>query len=379
MGKENKIFKKYATYIFSFFKHCTAPGQGLFLYRTLEATARKEGKTQSEIKNCHLVIFNLFENGYFDMPNEVMPFVKLTEKGFDYTQGDSLIANSIQLANYIDLTENDINVIFRQLWDVIGKQDEAPFYVDGSTFFYAIYPYVNSLSSSYSVFMKELKEKGLSTSRIVWYKELLMKVDKANMMNFLHDLSIAIGKYYAEDQDSEDLDWNELLDAPTFLQEKKEDISSKSENLKTIRMKKKVFITYCWEDDTHTAWVHNLSEELQNAGFDVIIDVKQPLGIELNKFMEQTIINADKVLIIATPEYKDRADNRKYGVGYETSLITADLIKDQNRIKFIPIIRKGSKDDCYPTYLGSRKGLPMTEKDDYTKALKELIDNIENY
>lgn len=29
-----------------------------------------------------------------------------------------------------------------------------------------------------------------------------------------------------------------------------------------------------------------------------------------------------EVLIIATPEYKDRADNRKFGVGYETSLIS---------------------------------------------------------
>ena len=28
------------------------------------------------------------------------------------------------------------------------------------------------------------------------------------------------------------------------------------------------------------------------------------------------------MLIIATPEYKDRADNRKCGVGYETSLIS---------------------------------------------------------
>ena len=89
--------------------------------------------------------------------------------------------------------------------------------------------------------------------------------------------------------------------------------------------------------------------------------------------------NVDKVLIIATPEYKKRADNRERGVGYETSLITDDLIKDQNRIKFIPIIRIGSKDNSYPIYLGNRKGLYMREDNDYTQALNELIDNIRNY
>ena len=43
---------------------------------------------------------------------------------------------------------------------------------------------------------------------------------------------------------------------------------------------------------------------------------------EYHLYMEQTILNVDKVLIIATPEYKRRADNRERGVGYETSLIT---------------------------------------------------------
>ena len=52
--------------------------------------------------------------------------------------------------------------------------------------------------------------------------------------------------------------------------------------------------------------------------------------------MEQTIANVDKVLIIATPEYKKRADKRERGVGYETSLIADDIIKDLNRLEFLP-------------------------------------------
>ncbi|MFV0404956.1 MAG: toll/interleukin-1 receptor domain-containing protein [Bacteroides graminisolvens] len=382
MGKENTIYKEYAKYIFSYFENCNAPGQGLFLFRSIEAVARKERRTQTEINHIRLVVYNLYENGYFVMPNEPMPFVKLTEKGFNYIQGDNLISNSIQLENYIDLSKNDIDSIFRQLWDIIGKQGEAPFYIDGSTYFNAIYPYAKNLSGNYSTFMDNLRDKDQSTSRIVWFKELLKGIDRTDIPNFLHDLSIAIGKLYEEIPKDEDSDWDELFNSPVILDNKKETASNPKEVIKEIKitpMKKNVFITYCWEDDAHTSWVHHLSEDLEKAGFNIIIDVKQPLGIELNKFMEQTIIDADKILIIATPEYKDRADNRKYGVGYETSLVTADLIKDQNRIKFIPIIRKGSKDECYPNYLGNRKGLPMTEKDDYAKALNELIQNIANY
>lgn len=142
--------------------------------------------------------------------------------------------------------------------------------------------------------------------------------------------------------------------------------------------KKIVFISYCWEDDEHIAWVRRLAEDL-SCWVKIRLDQKLPLGWELNRFMEQAVATSDKVLIIATPEYKDRADNRKRGVGYETSLITDDLVNDQNKIKFIPIIRKGTKETSYPRYLGSRKGLYMTDDGRYKEQLNELVKNLLEY
>ena len=142
--------------------------------------------------------------------------------------------------------------------------------------------------------------------------------------------------------------------------------------------KKIVFVSYCWEDDEHTAWVKRLAEDLSQ-WVKIRIDQKLPLGVELNRFMEQAVATSNKVLIIATPEYKDRADNRKRGVGYETSLITDDLVNDQNKIKFIPIIRKGTKETSYPRYLGSRKGLYMTDDGGYKEQLNELVKNLLEY
>ena len=63
---------------------------------------------------------------------------RLTEKGFDYLQGDDLIKNQINLKEYIDLSKEDSNVTFNGLWTIIGIKDVAPFYVDGPTFFNTI-------------------------------------------------------------------------------------------------------------------------------------------------------------------------------------------------------------------------------------------------
>ena len=76
MSKINTTYKQLADYVFSFFESNT-PGQGLFLFRSLDATARKEHKTQAEINLYHIVIFNLLENGYLEAKNEPSPFVRL--------------------------------------------------------------------------------------------------------------------------------------------------------------------------------------------------------------------------------------------------------------------------------------------------------------
>ncbi|MCI2082236.1 MAG: toll/interleukin-1 receptor domain-containing protein [Bacteroidales bacterium] len=142
--------------------------------------------------------------------------------------------------------------------------------------------------------------------------------------------------------------------------------------------KKTIFISYCHEDDSHKRWVKKLSKDLSSF-FTVNIDENLPAGGDINKFMGSEILKADKVLIIATPKYKEKADNMEKGVGYETSIITEDLISDQNRIKFIPIIRKGSIEESLPIYLKSKKAVFMRESDNYNDALNDLITDLKNY
>ena len=150
------------------------------------------------------------------------------------------------------------------------------------------------------------------------------------------------------------------------------------DNAEKTNKRRIVFISYCWEDDEHVAWVRQLANDLSD-DFEVVIDQDLPYGAELTEFMEDSISSADKVLIIATPEYKNRSDKRKRGVGYETSLITSDLVTDQNKLKFIPIIRKGTVETSYPRFLGTRKGADMRDDDKYYEVLRSLKENLENY
>lgn len=144
-----------------------------------------------------------------------------------------------------------------------------------------------------------------------------------------------------------------------------------------VMSKKTVFITYCWESEQHNAWVTKLASDL-SLYFDVKIDSKLPLGADLNQFMEQSIVKADKVLLVLTREYKRRADGRFNGVGYETNVITDNLVANQRSCKFIPIIKEGDKNMVFPIYLGNKKGLDMTDEGNYSHNISILIDNIRN-
>ena len=148
--------------------------------------------------------------------------------------------------------------------------------------------------------------------------------------------------------------------------------------LEETTKQKRVFISYGWDDDEHRSWVHSLASGL-SADFNVMIDEKQPLGADLNAFMEQLVTKADRVLLILTPKYKVKADNRQNGVGYESVLISSQLYQNQGTSKFIPIIRKGDVKECYPLYLGNRKGLDMRNDSCYEEQLRLLIEDLKKY
>jgi len=139
------------------------------------------------------------------------------------------------------------------------------------------------------------------------------------------------------------------------------------------------FISYSWEDDEHKKWVKDLASKLRDNGVDVKLDQWEVvLGDQLPNFMEKSIREIDYVLIICTPKYKRKSDNREGGVGYEGDIITGEVFKNQNHRKFIPVLRKGEWTESAPTWISGKYYIDLSELTNIESNLKDLITTILN-
>jgi len=117
----------------------------------------------------------------------------------------------------------------------------------------------------------------------------------------------------------------------------------------------KVFISYAWEDEAHSTWVEALASRLTTEeGLHVELDrwSNQP-GDELPLAMEKGVRDSRFVLLICTPVYKARFDERAHGVGYEARLIAAEILAGGPAGKFVPVRRAGDWPRAAPSvFLG---------------------------
>lgn len=113
------------------------------------------------------------------------------------------------------------------------------------------------------------------------------------------------------------------------------------------------FISYSWDDESHKNWVKELATRLRKDRIDVKLDQWEVFpGDSITEFIETGIRESDFVIIICTPRYKERSDNRVGGVGYEESMITGEVFTNpSNRNKFIPVLRSGEWADAAPSRL----------------------------
>ena len=142
--------------------------------------------------------------------------------------------------------------------------------------------------------------------------------------------------------------------------------------------KPSVFISYSQEDKDHNDWVLNLANRLERVGYNVYLDKKDSYNKDLTHFMENAIERADFILIICTPNYKQKADERKGGVGYEARIISYEIYSGAlNKGKiFIPILRKGNSESAIPNYLKGYEYIDFSDDNKFEQKLKELIKRI---
>ena len=141
----------------------------------------------------------------------------------------------------------------------------------------------------------------------------------------------------------------------------------------------KVFISYAWLDDDFNRKVSEFVNRLRQDGIDTIFDQTDlKFGQSMPHFMESTVRDNEitNVLMLLTPEYKEKADNKTGGVGTETQIISTEVYQDVDNTKFIPVIfdRRGKYfKDCLPIYLKSRYFIDLSNIETYESNYNSLI------
>ncbi|MBY8964011.1 TIR domain-containing protein [Flavobacterium sp. D11R37] len=149
---------------------------------------------------------------------------------------------------------------------------------------------------------------------------------------------------------------------------------------KIVSSKLNVFISYSWDSKEHQQWVISLADVINIHGGNAIVDRKHlKYGGHIKTFMLKSILEADIVLIILTPNYKQKADSLEGGAGYEYNIINDELFKIMNsNEKFIPIIRAGTFQTSTTHFLQGFNCVDLRDGDSYDQYLKELLDQIFN-
>ena len=146
--------------------------------------------------------------------------------------------------------------------------------------------------------------------------------------------------------------------------------------------KPKVFISYTWTNNEYINKVADFAKRLIQDGIDVLFDqFEMKPGKSLNNYMEKCVNDptVTNVLLLLSPDYKEKADSRTGGTGIETQIISTEVYNNLDNEKFIPILfetRGKNPGDCVPTYLKDRYRLDLSNPNTYEDMYMAVVRTI---
>lgn len=146
----------------------------------------------------------------------------------------------------------------------------------------------------------------------------------------------------------------------------------------------KVFVSYSWKPEKHKDFVKKIADRLiQEAGIEVILDrYELNVGDDKYAFMERMVTDTtvNKVLIFSNKIYAQKANDRKGGVGTESTIISKEVYSKVKQDKFIPIVLE--KDDMeepyFPVFMQSRIYIDFSKDEIVEEEYERLVRFIYN-
>jgi hypothetical protein len=148
----------------------------------------------------------------------------------------------------------------------------------------------------------------------------------------------------------------------------------------------RVFLSYSHDSEAHKDWVRQLAERLVASGVEVTLDQwdLKP-GMDVVLFGETAIREADRVLMVCSPTYVCKAEQRRSGTGQECLIVSAHMARQADTRKFIPLLRhpelqplpQAQPDQkLIPDFLGPRLWVDFRDDAGFEQSLKELLHDL---
>jgi hypothetical protein len=142
----------------------------------------------------------------------------------------------------------------------------------------------------------------------------------------------------------------------------------------------RVFISHTSKTDDAVEWVKTLALYLIDQGIQARLDrFHLRRGMDLPQWMCNELALAKKVVVVCDEAYKQKADGRLGGVGWETMIMQGDIAAlPPDSTKYQVVVRAPEMDKGLPIYLRTRYAFhapnPTMDKEFREELVKELLD-----
>lgn len=140
----------------------------------------------------------------------------------------------------------------------------------------------------------------------------------------------------------------------------------------------RVFISHTSSTNEAIEWVKKLAIFLIQNGIQARLDkFHLRRGMDLAQWMCNELAMANKVIIVSDKTYKQKADGRLGGVGWETMIIQGDLLSiPPESTKYQVIVREENLSDGLPAYLKTKYAFHAKPSDDAESYRHELVQEL---
>ena len=137
-----------------------------------------------------------------------------------------------------------------------------------------------------------------------------------------------------------------------------------------------IFVSYSWINEEPDPDVLKLVNRLRENGYNAVCDVfymQQESAMNFPQMMATSLRNAEKVIIILSEKYKEKADSFSSGVGKEYRYIINDIEKNKSKYILFALHKYEDMNAVTPDFLTGREYISYAEEDGWEKLLRKLI------